>query len=474
MSEVHLFVVWSEARHVEGRILDDLARRFRVLDVIEVTWTAEQFASNLTRFYGSALPAGSDKERHCGTGPFLVVVVEDAEPRYRMRRLSRGWGRVNAGVIDTRTEHRSWTGGGYRVHASETPAEADRDLVLLFGRRARDFLGSRPDPAGPRRHEADLIGTTAWDDREQLLLALEVTSGWLELPAPAGADLALAVVDRWWAEHVLGGREVDGLREVVVGGAPTRIALVEEPTRRPLAPRAARRLLRPARRVAGRVRREIDRRRRPRWGNLRRHRPFSDRYGYDRGTPVDRTYVHRCYESWRADITGAVLEVRDPEFTDRYGHDVTSIDLIDVDPRNTRATIVADLTEPGAVPGERWDCVVLPQTVHLVTDPAAAVGNAYRALRPGGVLLVTAPCLARVDPDIPDGDRWRFPPAGLRLLVEGACPGADVDLVAHGNLVSTMAFLLGLATHELRPEDLDRRDGGYPLVAGARVRRPGA
>jgi len=30
-----------------------------------------------------------------------------------------------------------------------------------------------------------------------------------------------------------------------------------------------------------------------RWGDLRRPRPFSDRYGYDRGTPIERYYIGR-------------------------------------------------------------------------------------------------------------------------------------------------------------------------------------
>jgi len=30
-----------------------------------------------------------------------------------------------------------------------------------------------------------------------------------------------------------------------------------------------------------------------RWGNLRRLRPFHDRYGYDGGTPIERYYIER-------------------------------------------------------------------------------------------------------------------------------------------------------------------------------------
>jgi hypothetical protein len=233
VSEVHLFVVWSEARAAEARILEDVEARFRLLDLVEVTWSPEAFSQSLVRFYGSALPPGSDKELHCGTGPFVVAIVEDRRPRRRPRRTGRGWALVNPSVIDARTRYRKWTGGGYRVHASETAAEADRDLVLLFGRRGKDFLASSPPHGGPRRHDADLVGTDGWTDADELRLALEVTSGVSELPPPDGVDLALAVTDLWWAEQIAGGRDLGGgTRELDVAGRPCRVAFVETPARR--------------------------------------------------------------------------------------------------------------------------------------------------------------------------------------------------------------------------------------------------
>ena len=90
---------------------------------------------------------------------------------------------MNASVIDARTRYREWTGGGYRVHASETAAEAERDLVLLFGRRSADFAAAAHGPGSrPRRHDADLVGTRGWADPGELRLALEVTSGASALP----------------------------------------------------------------------------------------------------------------------------------------------------------------------------------------------------------------------------------------------------------------------------------------------------
>jgi len=220
--ERHLFVLWSRARPHEQRILRDIERSFRVLDVIEVTWSTDRFADNLTRFYGQALPPGSDKEQECGTGPFLLVVVDDLQPRYRNRRVTSGRARVNDGMTDAKERYRSWTGGGHAVHATADSAEFAHDLFLLLGERV-DRYANAPDWGGQARTiTRDLVGSDGWDDVTQLRTALEVT-----LPVvvtgvggpPAG--LSIVVDDLWWAQHIANAVPVEGDRhQVVVGGEP--------------------------------------------------------------------------------------------------------------------------------------------------------------------------------------------------------------------------------------------------------------
>ena len=55
--------------------------------------------------------------------------------------------------------------------------------------------------------------------------------------------------------------------------------------------------------------------------------------------------------------------------------------VLDDDVQRGRATVVADLAEPGSLPPERFDAVALPE----LDDAARA--NAWAALRAGGVLL---------------------------------------------------------------------------------------
>src|ERR1044071_9523598 len=91
-----------------------------------------------------------------------------------------------------------------------------------------------------------------------------------------------------------------------------------------------------------RLRQRLRRFARPAWlGSLHRTTPLSDHWGFDRGTPLDRYYIGRFLEEHRQDIHGRVLEVKDSNYTDRYGVGVQRRDVLDIDPSNPHATIVA-------------------------------------------------------------------------------------------------------------------------------------
>jgi SAM-dependent methyltransferase len=211
--------------------------------------------------------------------------------------------------------------------------------------------------------------------------------------------------------------------------------------------------------------------RRPRWGNLRRATPFSSAYGFDRGDPVDRFYIERFLAARSDAIRGDVLEVRDAEYTRRFGSAARS-QVIDVDGSNPAATIVADLTTPGSVAAETFDCVILTQVLQYLTDPGAAVSTAWSALRPGGTLLITVPCLSRICPEVPDQDLWRWTPTGLRELLARRLPEVDLEVEAGGSMLTCVAFLYGIAIQELEEHELLRRDDAFPLVACAAARKP--
>jgi SAM-dependent methyltransferase len=211
---------------------------------------------------------------------------------------------------------------------------------------------------------------------------------------------------------------------------------------------------------------------RPRWGNLRRHRPFSDRYGFDRGTPIDRYYIDRFIAAHHTHIRGRVLEVADGRYTDQHRAAVTRLDILDIDPRNDLATIIADLDDADSLPADTFDCIVFTQTLHYVSNMDTAMTNVWNSLAPGGVVLVTASAASKIDHNLSDHDAWRLLPIGLSHLMERTCSGADVTVSAKGNLVAILGFLLGVAAEELSAADLATDDPHYPLISCGIARKP--
>lgn len=216
--------------------------------------------------------------------------------------------------------------------------------------------------------------------------------------------------------------------------------------------------------------------RRPRWGNLRRQVPFSTSFGFDRGTPVDRYYMRTFFTTHADALRGVAGEVSEPTYLREFGDErLERIEVIDLDPANPRATLIADLSQSASLPTDTFDCLVITQTLQYIPAPERSLAVCVEALRPGGSLLVAVPALAAHDAHEPtEADHWRFWPAGLLSLLRRVAPQADHTVTGYGNLVATIAFLHGLSAEELKPAELRHSDPRFPVVVCARVDMPGA
>jgi SAM-dependent methyltransferase len=200
----------------------------------------------------------------------------------------------------------------------------------------------------------------------------------------------------------------------------------------------------------------------PRWGNLRRTHPFSHTYGFERGTPIDRYYLHRFLDANRALITGDVLEVQTSAYTRRFGHDVRRVASFDIVPQ-FQPSYVCDLAHSEDIlPSSAFDCVLLPNTLQHVRELDAGLQNILRVVRPGGAILASAAGLLPLTGDAPDW--WRFSPDGWREKLSRSWHDADVDVAGHGNCLSAVASQLGLALEELTTAELDVHDPRFPVL----------
>jgi len=211
----------------------------------------------------------------------------------------------------------------------------------------------------------------------------------------------------------------------------------------------------------------------PRWGNLRRVRPFSEHFGFERGTPVDRYYLDRFLDQHRHLITGRVLEIQAPDYTVKYGRELAATDSVDIIPNYEKLTYLCDLAKSeGVIPDASYDCFLLPNTLCALRDIEGCLRNALRVVRPGGVILATTAGLMPLTGDAPD--YWRASAAGWLEIARKVWPGCEVRIEQHGNCLAGVAGMLGLALEELDPSELDVNDPRYPVLITFYCRRPPA
>jgi hypothetical protein len=211
-------------------------------------------------------------------------------------------------------------------------------------------------------------------------------------------------------------------------------------------------------------------RRFPRWGNLRSLEPFSSEWGLDRGTPIDRYFGDRFFEENRSLITGKALEIQNPVYTGRYGVGVRQADSIDIDAK-FGPKIVCDLAKADEViPDNTYDCFLLPYTLIVVKGLEPALRNAMRVVKPGGWILATTSVLTPVLAEYPE--YWRMTEEGWKDVLARVWPGSEPEVRTHGNCVTAVASILGLAQEELEHEELHRNDPRFPVLISIKCRKP--
>lgn len=207
-------------------------------------------------------------------------------------------------------------------------------------------------------------------------------------------------------------------------------------------------------------------------GSLRRLRPLSDSWGFDRGVPIDRYYIAEFMAKHCGDIRGKVLEVGDRQYTRRFGgKQVTGSDVLM--PKTAKnATVEADLRSAPHVPDNSFDCVIATQVLVCIDEFHLALATIHRILKPGGVALVTLPSIQRLHNAYEWPLLWGFSDGAARFMFGKAFGEPNSEMDVYGNILSATSFLYGLAAHELSRDELDHRDSDYQVIVGVRARKP--
>ena len=177
--ELHLMIIWENARYQQDKIIDDIKKTFHILECFEIEWSDQNVATNFTRFYGVKLPDRSFKEKECGRGKFLLLLLWDDTPQYETRKTSHGVEVVNVKMFDSKSKYRSWTRGGHKIHGTNSPEETNHDLTLLLGINYEDYLNEHKEildwDGTPKQIARDLSGSNSWKNLDDLFYVLNNT-----------------------------------------------------------------------------------------------------------------------------------------------------------------------------------------------------------------------------------------------------------------------------------------------------------
>jgi len=196
--------------------------------------------------------------------------------------------------------------------------------------------------------------------------------------------------------------------------------------------------------------------------------PISTRYGFDRGTPIDRVYIDQFLLENSALITGRCLEVVDSTYTKKFGKNVTHPEVIDNDKKSKLATIIGDLRDMKGVASNSFDCVLITHTFGMIYDYEVAIKECRRILKPGGYILATMSCFSPIYAN-DDTNFWRFTPASAKRAFGNFFK--DLQVKTYGNCLSGYSFWVGLAAEELENKALEYNDTRFPLIVTVKAKK---
>ena len=201
-------------------------------------------------------------------------------------------------------------------------------------------------------------------------------------------------------------------------------------------------------------------------GDLKRIKPVSNQFGFDRGGAIDRYYIENFLQKENASIRGKVLEIGDNSYTTLYGgNKVTKSEVLHVNENNKNATIIGDISHAPQIPDNTLDCIILTQTLHLIYNFKDALQTCYRILKPGGTLLLTVPGITPID----HGEwnsiwYWSFTDKSMTALTKELFRHETVEVNTFGNVRVASSFLYGLGLDEITSDILDYNDPHFQVI----------
>ncbi len=202
------------------------------------------------------------------------------------------------------------------------------------------------------------------------------------------------------------------------------------------------------------------------FGDLISKTPFNRTFGQNRGGAIDQYYIENFLRSKADYITGQVLEFGENQYAKRIGGDkVTQCTVLRLEDLDEKSSTLPEFSPKVTAGDNTFDCILLPQALHLIYDFKAVVKDCFRALKPGGTLLLTVPGITPVDFGPWEKNwLWTFTRFSIEKMLAETFPINHIETNSFGNVYVASAFLYGVGKTELKQEELDYQDPHFQVI----------
>jgi SAM-dependent methyltransferase len=188
--------------------------------------------------------------------------------------------------------------------------------------------------------------------------------------------------------------------------------------------------------------------------------PFCRDFGFARGTPIDRYYLDKFLHQIRSQVKGNTLEIGGAVSNGvSFGfNQATEYHALDLAPSPFN-DLAGDAHDPSLIAADSFDSIVSFNVLEHCTRPWIVVENIHKWLKKGGKAFCMVPNAQRLH-ELPR-DYWRPLPSAVESMFDRF---SNSQLYVYGNLITHTASYYGIASDELKPEELDYAHPDYPVA----------
>lgn len=179
--DLQLFIIWEGARKYEKSIIEDISESFEIISIVDITWSPENFNSNIKRFYKffNDDRISANIKLKVRNGSFTCIVVRDLNYNYLYRQnVSGPIQLVNINALNLKRKARIKVGDNI-IHSSGCPEEFFDQASLLFTEEQLSNIVFGQWKQQRHHLKQDLVGANGWDSFEQLFKVLKLTTHYL-------------------------------------------------------------------------------------------------------------------------------------------------------------------------------------------------------------------------------------------------------------------------------------------------------